>query len=201
MFLDVESDRFFCLGDEAQQTIAELEVSDSCSKGLLEAAERLAGRGLLVARPGDNAVTPCRPPSFAETSLLDREISSPYWQIVPAMTALVRARSALKLFGLRRVLRDLERRKGSARLAANRALIDHTAAAFYQAALIMTPLDLCLPRSLALTAKLASQGAQPEMVIGVRLEPFAAHAWVQFGNELLNERADVVREFTPVRVI
>lgn len=201
VFLDVENDRFFCLGDAAQATIAALEASVSCPNGVAEAAARLAGKGLLVERPGANAVAPCTSPQIAQSSLLDRELSPPRWRIAEAMAGLISARSALKLLGLRRVVRRLERRKQAPSAPADPQLVDDTGAAFHHAALVMTPLDQCVPRSLALANGLVARGAWPEMVIGVRLHPFAAHAWVQLGTDLLNERADVVREFTPVRVI
>jgi len=58
----------------------------------------------------------------------------------------------------------------------------------------------CLTDSLALVQWL---GPAPDvlLVFGVKLEPFAAHCWVQFGDLLLNDRADVVGQFRPVRVI
>lgn len=52
------------------------------------------------------------------------------------------------------------------------------------------PLD-CLPRSLALTRFLRCTGWPAEHVLGVRLYPFEAHAWVEVDGEPVNERLDI----------
>ncbi|MDC7693501.1 lasso peptide biosynthesis B2 protein [Asticcacaulis sp. DXS10W] len=61
--------------------------------------------------------------------------------------------------------------------------------------------DKCLPTSLALCHFLLSHGYETDVVIGVRLRPFAAHAWVQRGEMLLSDVLDNVRPFTPIAVI
>ncbi|WP_049781719.1 lasso peptide biosynthesis B2 protein [Asticcacaulis excentricus] len=61
--------------------------------------------------------------------------------------------------------------------------------------------DQCLPTSLALCHFLLSYGHTADVVIGVRLRPFAAHAWVQRGEVLLSDTLENVRPFTPVAVI
>jgi transglutaminase-like putative cysteine protease len=43
----------------------------------------------------------------------------------------------------------------------------------------------CLTRSLVLTAMLARRGIPATLVIGVRPEPFGAHAWVEHGGRPL----------------
>jgi hypothetical protein len=40
-----------------------------------------------------------------------------------------------------------------------------------------------------------------DLVIGVKLAPFRAHAWVQWRDLLVNEQADVTRLFTPILVV
>ena len=52
------------------------------------------------------------------------------------------------------------------------------------------PLD-CLPRSLALTRFLRCTGWPAAHVLGVRLYPFEAHAWVEVGGTPVNERGDI----------
>ena len=36
---------------------------------------------------------------------------------------------------------------------------------------------------------------------GVKLRPFQAHCWVQVGDAIVTDRLDVVRNFTPIRVV
>jgi hypothetical protein len=72
------------------------------------------------------------------------------------------------------------------------------AAAFRLSRLIASPLDRCLPRSLAAAHGLLDRDIVPELVFGVRLQPFAAHCWVRHGQVLVNESLDQVRNFTPI---
>jgi hypothetical protein len=47
---------------------------------------------------------------------------------------------------------------------------------------------LCLQRSSATTCLLRHHGVPAQMVIGVRQMPFKAHAWVEVGGEVVNDR-------------
>jgi hypothetical protein len=58
----------------------------------------------------------------------------------------------------------------------------------------------CLLDSLALLRWLGSSPSAA-LVFGAKLDPFAAHCWVQAGELLLNDRLETVAAFTPVRVI
>ena len=59
------------------------------------------------------------------------------------------------------------------------------------------PLD-CLPRSLALTRFLRCAGWPAEHVIGVRLFPFEAHAWVEVDGAPVHERSDIGDIYTVI---
>jgi hypothetical protein len=78
---------------------------------------------------------------------------------------------------------------------------ERIARAFMRADLVLSPLDQCLPRSIALASTLARRGISASLVIGVRLRPFLAHSWVQSGTLLLNDRPDVVCTFVPILVV
>jgi hypothetical protein len=59
----------------------------------------------------------------------------------------------------------------------------------------------CLLDSLSLIRWLARHQDAVALVFGVKLDPFAAHCWLQSGSLLLNDRLESVAPFTPVRVI
>ncbi|RZI56887.1 MAG: lasso peptide biosynthesis B2 protein [Rubrivivax sp.] len=67
--------------------------------------------------------------------------------------------------------------------------------------LAFTARDRCLHDSLALTMFLASEGHRARWVIGVKLSPFGAHSWVQYGRTVLNDQHDYVRAFRPILVV
>ncbi len=59
----------------------------------------------------------------------------------------------------------------------------------------------CLLDSIALLRWLEPEAAGASLVFGVKLEPFAAHCWVQNDTMVLNDLTDHVARFEPVRVI
>ena len=60
---------------------------------------------------------------------------------------------------------------------------------------------LCLYDSLALLEFLARYRVFPTWVFGVRLEPWAAHCWVQEGQFVFNEGVEEAAAYTPIMTI
>jgi hypothetical protein len=67
--------------------------------------------------------------------------------------------------------------------------------------MVYTAYDACLFDSLVLTHFLHRHGFSPTFVIGVRIKPFSAHAWVQVGDCVLDERLEAVQTLTPILVV
>lgn len=61
--------------------------------------------------------------------------------------------------------------------------------------------DQCLMQSATLFHFLARYGWRPRFVVAVRMAPFAAHAWLQEGEIVLNDRLDHVLPYTPILVL
>jgi hypothetical protein len=59
----------------------------------------------------------------------------------------------------------------------------------------------CLLDSLTLLHFLNPEGIHPEWVFGVKTEPFDAHCWVQYGEVVLNDAPDRVRQYAPILVV
>lgn len=57
---------------------------------------------------------------------------------------------------------------------------------------------LCVPDSLALLRCLWKRGVGGDLYFGVRLDPFAAHAWVQRSETILSDSLGTVSEYRPV---
>jgi Transglutaminase-like superfamily len=71
--------------------------------------------------------------------------------------------------------------------------------AIYNAKRAMVPLRrACLPDSLALCALMDRAALDAKLVLGVRLDPFAAHAWVECGDLCVAEARDRIADFTPI---
>jgi hypothetical protein len=59
----------------------------------------------------------------------------------------------------------------------------------------------CLLHALTLVRFLSRYGIFPEWVIGVATQPWAAHAWVQWGDFLLDTNPEKVCRYTPIMVV
>lgn len=61
--------------------------------------------------------------------------------------------------------------------------------------------NACLRNSLTLIEYLSLHSIYPTWVFGVRMDPWAAHSWVQSGPVVLNDRVEHVRTFTTILTI
>jgi hypothetical protein len=202
VFLDLPGDRYFCLAEPAEaafRRFARGVTGASAEIGL----RALTDSGLLVPAPRMKRPLPTRPPAAATGSLLD---AAPRpradWPIVTrAALATLSTRMSLRWRSLAATLQSIERRRALAGIVTAPDRLQPIAAAFLRLNLLFSPLDQCLPRSIALASLLARNGVAAQLVIGVKLRPFLAHSWVQSGPLLINERLDVVRTFTPILVV
>jgi len=73
--------------------------------------------------------------------------------------------------------------------------------AFEDAGLVRSAVDRCLPRSIALARLMAKSDCACQVIIGVKLRPFAAHCWVQAGHLLLNESVEEAARYKPILIL
>jgi hypothetical protein len=203
IFLDIGRDRYFGLpaaGERAFRRLADGETLDGEDRAALAS---LARSGLLDPCEEPHRPSPCPPGPKARTSLLD-ESAKPRWsEMAGALSRLATARLVVRLRPLSSTLLSFERRKAGAKPlpAEQRPQLLEVASAFRVSRLIASPLDRCLPRSLAAAHRLLDHGITPELVFGVRLQPFAAHCWVRHGSVLVTESLDQARKFTPILIL
>lgn len=202
MFLDITADRYFCLSAAAEESFARLLDGTSLAAEDGAVLDALARHGPLTKGTG-KPLMPCSATRPARVHPPD------IWTIRPTSAQLMLAAGSLALaplrlraFGLAGVICRLQMQK-------RRVTVSHyaesrmagVAAAFARLRYIVTAHDRCLTRSIALASRLSAEGVTAELVIGVQLRPFTAHAWVQSQDRLLNDRIDVVRDFTPILVV
>lgn len=203
LFLDIRRDRYFCLGEEAEESFGRLAHGEPLRTIDEESLMRLSAEGLLIAAPGAAPPTPCLAPAEPARSLLD-ESSRPGVALPPrSMLRLAGASLMLRLTPLHLVLERLCRRKAKLRLAgmSSAASLEDAASALRNSALLATPLDRCLPRSIAAAHFLLDRQVPADLVIGVHLNPFCAHCWTQSGDVVVNDQLDEIRRYTPILVV
>ena len=198
VFLDLTNDRYFCLHAEAERAFLAIAAGETAeSENLL----RLSRQGVLTP-DGARRAEPCPRPLEPRSSLLDEPPRSfDPWHVAMAFRQLGATRRVLRRHGLAATLDKLRGRRrpvgpDTARLAAKRV-----ADAFSWTGIASTTTDRCLIRSIAVMQRTLQTGGGADLILGVKLEPFRAHCWVQDGEALINDRPDVVRDFTPILVV
>lgn len=120
-----------------------------------------------------------------------------------AVARLIATSIILPIVPLHVVLRHLRLRKEKIQVscAPPTLFLEQAASLFKLGSLLATPLDHCLPRSVWAAHCLLDRGILPDLIFGVRLNPFSAHCWVQCGETVMNDRLDDVRNYTPILVL
>ncbi len=203
VFLDLVADRYFCLSPRLEAGFRSI-LSGAGDAQRTDDVTPLLLSGLLTEVPGPTKVAPCLLPNPAQTSLLDapRDAARPL-AIGMLAGGIALARFALRIGRLYRTITGLSERKAAIRdtRKIDAAAMRDLASQFARTARLTQAHDRCLPRSLALTRYALARGWPVDLVMGVHLRPFAAHCWVQAGTDLLNDRLENVRPFTPILVV
>jgi hypothetical protein len=159
----------------------------------------IAGGRMLL--PGTTAQTSREVPSWnAASSRQSSEASASavrWWSVVACMVSIALTKRSLAWLGFERTLKRIRDRSERTDIApdfspASIALADRVVAI---AAALYPGRALCLERSLVLYDRLRRDGAAVELRIGVQATPFAAHAWVMYDGEPVNDSAEHVSHF------
>jgi hypothetical protein len=202
LFLDVVADRYFCLADATERAFR--SMTDGRDHPDRDALAGLLRSGMLIETADATTPIPFGAVCAPTASLLDAQL--PRCGVLPraaALSTLALTRLSLRRSTLHAILRRLAETKtasSKAEVSASNA-IEEVAAAFAWTARIVRSHDQCLSRSIAVARRLAALGLAGDLVIGVRLRPFAAHSWVQADGRLVNDRIDTVRTYTPILAV
>jgi len=195
--LDIDSDSYFALPDGLSGPFLNQEAQSAADSKTIAA---LVERRILIptSHPG-LAIAACRA-SVPEHSALDTFVPPAGLAVTPeALLHLWRACRAHGRLPLQAQLRMLERHRTT---PAPIASIDLARlASFLTVRRLWSVRDRCLPFSIACVTFLAAHGYSATLVLGVRTEPFEAHAWAQAGSSVLNDDLGRVRLFTPILAV
>lgn len=184
IFLDIANDRYFRLPDARNR-------------------EALESAGLVQRRQPPNMPEPtdwtlpavaCTQSGEGRLNLAD--VASAMWTQWRVERRLSAHSFSSVMIDTHRALRMHCPKDVSASVAAGR-----TIRAFELSRLVRTAADRCLPRSIALALSLARRQVRSQVVLGVKLAPFAAHCWVQTGNQVLNDSVEEVLRYRPILIL
>lgn len=195
VFLDLSADRYVLLGasEAAAVLAAEAEITDP--------VDRLIARDLLRAGPGG----PVRPvtATVPTTSALEATDTDGPLPLAELLYHRTEAAILLRFYGLQRTLAHMRRRRERSlrrrpACSDGRADAARIARGFARARLFWPTARLCVPDSIALARSIWRRGIYADLYFGVRLEPFAAHCWLQHEDLLLSDPLNFVADYTPV---
>ncbi|HTM81567.1 lasso peptide biosynthesis B2 protein [Asticcacaulis sp.] len=202
VFLNLTNQRYFML-----QPVQATSFEKWCAGETLSAEEVDTLSMIITDRPmpkndwRQQLQPPTHFPSPVSSSC-DFPAASPYpWLVPMAFVCHGMARIGLKMAPFSSLMRRLHDRKQTRQHVSIRWELDRAAATFALTTRLLRSSDRCLQTSVALTLFLAKLGHFPDLVLGVKTAPWAAHAWVQKGILVLNDEADRVRAFAPILVI
>lgn len=187
VFADIQEDSYFMLEpDEESVFLAKLRAYSNGDDLHLE-----VGRQHLQ-------LVNCAPP---EASVLQNSIltSRPALRdLIAVWWLLAAARRSIRVSTIAETLGKIKRRKQSP--PRNDKVLKLAERFVVARKLVPIPRN-CLADSVALLRWLARHGERATLVFGVKLDPFAAHCWVQTDAVLLNDHLEHVERFTPVRTV
>jgi hypothetical protein len=197
VILNVRADRYLMAPRAVEASLLRLVRGEKDAPGDTALRDRLCTDSLVLRRASGPPPALCSMEPPVRSLLDDGWDGCGHGRVAIAAARMLATMAELRLRGLTPPLQRLGRRRPRADDEAAAARI---AAAFAELRLAIRPLDRCLPHSVALALAARRHQADVRLVLGVRCYPFAAHAWVQCGSALLNDRLDTVHAYTPILV-
>ena len=209
VFLDLRQDDYTLVNGVAAAALRDLSFAEQAVQKpeSVDALKELLNGGLLITDQS-NAKRLCSTKTeLAMESLIDPEAMPrarlgvlQLWRFIAACTA---AATRLRWGRLESTVKSVERRKNrhysTKSFDMDRA---RELTAVFQTLRSFFPRDyLCLYDSLALLEFLARHQVFPTWIFGVKLEPWAAHCWVQEGQCVFNEGVEEAAGYTPIMAI
>ena len=197
VFLDLVRDRYFKLPPESDAIFEMMLLPDSQADLTAEQADALLRLGAIVAGPAGRPIAATAYPQAAR-SLIEHSQSSAGASVrdfLEAWSLLGWARFMIGRKRLPAVLRALQ--PAVPRKAEHR---DETVLRFMAVRRFIPIPPNCLQDSLALSRFLRRRDIRSDLVIGVKLDPFGAHCWVQDDTIVLNDALATAQNFVPVLV-
>lgn len=197
VFLDLRRDRYLALRGDDRAVFERLQTGEPNSS---DDMTRLVGTGLIARCEGENRLCP------SAIAIPAADLSTTQTRISLAMAgsaaaALRRARRSVRPQNLAAVLEASAKSRTAAHSSSSEAALAATAAQYAACRWLIPVEPRCLIDALALDDILLRRGLAATLIFGVRLNPFAAHCWLQTSCTILTGTAAEARNFTPIMVI
>lgn len=196
VFLDLRTDRYLGLDGAADEAFAALVSSPGSAAGDA-AAEALLATNLFEVAARPEPLVPAHAPRPRAASPA-QTVHTAARDILVVSALVLQASLKLRLAPIERILKD---RHEGIRDSLPKSAVFELADRFRDARSLVPIAPSCLQDSLALRRWLARRQAFATLVVGVKLDPFAAHCWTQLDDIVLNDSPDRVATYTPILVV
>lgn len=210
VFLDLKQDDYTLVNGNAAAVLQQLSLQgqvDSSRPELAAALKELLDGGLLTTdRSAGKHICSTRA-ELALEPLLDAETPAPprlrISHLYRFLAACTTASARLRWGRLEKTVKAVETRKSrrSPHTQFDMEQARELTAAFRSLRSLFPRNYLCLYDSLALLEFLARFDIYPTWMFGIKLEPWAAHCWVQQGQFVFNEGVEEAAAYTPIMAI
>lgn len=199
LFLDLPADRYLCLNGSAAAAFLAAVQNTAMDNAETSAAEELIRLDIIHVADQPEIPPPCSISApvrtWPATTWVISDLLAVIWSFFAAQSAIART-------GLQAALANLAQRKLHATVPPGTCgTLGEVTAAVQTLGWIRSSRAQCLPRTLALAHFLAARGVAANLVIGVSLHPFRAHAWLQIDDVVVCDDVDVVRLYKPILVV
>jgi Transglutaminase-like superfamily len=221
VFLDLPRHEYFAIDASQSRMFAHLiseaptgpsspvPVSNADNMDISRFAEYLLDRGVLVHCRTPTTVIPTPRPDLSHLLALERPpgATAPVRvrHVLTFMSAFAYVAMSLKVQRLEPVIDQLSKRKQALtawRRDRDREAIEALVCTYEHIRLwFFTARESCLLDSLTLALFLLHNGICATFGMGIATKPFAAHAWVQLDNLVLNDSAERIQKFTPILTV
>lgn len=196
VFLDVPGDRYFCLPGAIDEDF-QLWVAGQGDDDRLSLTKLIELGVLIEAPPMPRIARPqlVEAPQSDLSTETSRNLIWILWVSAEHLVAKLRVRRS----SFATLIQALENEQRIPKVPPTDSLFpSKLAGAFSRSRLLVHGWDDCLAQSIAFRRACRRLRIDAQIVIGVCLDPFAAHCWVQLGDIVLNDNVERVRHFTPI---
>jgi hypothetical protein len=197
VFLDLSGDRYFCLPESLDQVFQRWVAGETIEQA---AQDALIAAG--VAELGDGGLPIASSHAVAIRDFAVGTRARSLRDTVAAIAGQLIARRRLKRLTLASIVANhLASRTDGPGRPRDETVLRRIAGAFVASGTLLRAADQCLPRAIAARRLCRSRGQDVALIFGVRLNPFAAHSWVQAGDAVVVGDLEQVRLYTPILVV
>jgi hypothetical protein len=210
VFLDLKQDDYTLIVGDAAAALCEITTQPRAGASGPQHAQslhELVRGGLLTPDSASGRMITATRSDIALQQLLDADSTLPVGvtisHVCNFIAACTTAAIRLRWSRIENTISAVSRRKAvrSSRHPMDLDRARHLAGIFQRLRRLFPANYLCLFDSLALLEFLARYDVFPTWVFGVRLEPWAAHCWLQHEEFTFNECVEEVSRYTPIMVI